>query len=233
MLAPVIAMKRTLILLFALLALGTFALAASLPSSGTVTVTNDSGIQVGTGTIANGKLALSLASGTSGFVTITVTAADGSSQTYEAMVKAGGQVTVVDSGQLSDLSSFAKTGGVDSVDVSETTESQTPDNQTSQAGQPETPDSTAAGQEDASSQTGDASSGSSASSSGSGTASNASTDSSPDSSASQDNQTETETGSTSGDDQVKVGSNLSGGVSTHTGSDGTSTDTSGSVSTDD
>jgi hypothetical protein len=242
MLAPVIAMKRTLILLFTLLALGTFALAASLPSSGTVTVKNDSGIQVGTGTIANGKLSLSLASGTSGFVTITVTGTNGSSQSYEAMVNAGGQVTVVNSGQLSDLSSFAKTGGVDSVDVSETTESQT-----SQAGPPESPDSAATtGPEDASSETGSASSGSSqlssskgsrTSVSGSGPATKASSDSSPDSSpdtsASKDSQTET--GSTSGDDQVKVGANLSGGVSTHTGSDGTTTDSgaSGSASTDD
>ncbi len=240
MLASVIAMKRTLILLFTLLALGTSALAASLPSSGTVTVKNDSGIQVGTGTIANGKLSLSLASGTSGFVTITVTSANGSSQSYEAMVKAGGQVTVVNSGQLSDLSSFAKTGGVDSVDVSETTESQTPESQTSQTGQQESPDSaTTTGPEDTTSQAGSASSqpssskGSSASSSGSGPATNASSDNSPDTSASQDSQTET--GSSSGDDQVKVGANLSGGASTHTGSDGTSTDSSasGSASTDD
>ena len=240
MLASVIAMKRTLILLFTLLALGTSALAASLPSSGTVTVKNDSGIQVGTGTIANGKLSLSLASGTSGFVTITVTSANGSSQSYEAMVKAGGQVTVVNSGQLSDLSSFAKTGGVDSVDVSETTESQTPESQTSQsraAGDPGQPPPPARRTRVAGRQAGSQrqQQGSSASSSGSGPATNASSDSSPDSSASQDNQTETETGSTSGDDQVKVGANLSGGVSTHTGSDGTSTDSSasGSASTDD
>lgn len=242
MLTPVIAMKRTLTLLFTLLALGTFALAASLPSSGTVTVKNDAGTQVGTGTIANGHLSLSLDSGTSGFVTITVTDANGNTQSYEAMVKAGGTVTVVDGNQFSNLPDFANSGGVGSVDVTEST-----DNHASATGQQEKQDNAATtSQEEQNSQAGDHSqgngqvTGSKQPGQGSGGASSAggsdtgtSADSSPDTGTSADSSSSNETGASGGDDQVKVGTNLGGGTETGSGSTSTDTSTSGSVSTDD
>jgi|GEM_PF-5000863 len=233
MLAPVIAMKRTLTLLFALLALGTIALAASLPSSGTVTVTNDSGTQVGTGTISNGHLSLSLDSGTSGFVTITVTDGSGNSQSYDAMVKAGGTVTIVAGNQFTNLPDFAKSGGMDSVDVTESTT-----NHASATGQQEKQDNAAApNQEEQNAQAGDHSqgngqvTGSKQPGQGSG---GAPSDNSPDNgsgtSASGDTSTpqETETG---GGDQVKVGTSLDN--HTDTGSGSTDTSAGGSVSTDD
>ncbi len=243
-------MKRTLTLLFALLALGTIALAASLPNSGTVTVKNDSGTQVGTGTISNGQLSLSLDTGTSGFVTITVTDAKGSTQTFEAMVKAGGKVTVVDGSQFSNLPDFAKSGGVDSVDVTENS-----DNHASSTGQQEKQDNAAdPSQKEQSSQAGDhsqgngqvsgskqpgkddsagsagsssSSAGSSSSSEGSSSAGAGSADSSPDTSASN------ETKASAGDDQVKVGTNLNDSTKTGSGSTSTDTSASGTASTDD
>lgn len=229
MLAPVIAMKRTLTLLFALLALGTIALAASLPSSGTVTVTNDSGTQVGTGTISNGHLSLSLDSGTSGFVTITVTDGSGNTQSYDAMVKAGGTVTVVAGNQFTDLPDFAKSGGVDSVDVTESTT-----NHASATGQQEKQDNAAApSQEEQNSQAGDHSQGNgqvTGSKQPGQDSSGASSDNSPDSSSDTSTSQEAETGS---GDQVKVGTSLDNHTDTGSGSTSTDTSTSGSVSTDD
>lgn len=117
-------MKRILIALFAAMALATVAFASSLPQSGTVVVTNDSGVQVGSGTISNGQFNLTLTTGTTGFVTITVTSAGGETESYQAMVGADGQITVVHDSQFEDLTSFAGDSGIDSVDVTESENSQ-------------------------------------------------------------------------------------------------------------
>ena len=122
MLAAVIPMKRLVIALTALLTLiagGAVALAANLPQNGSVTVTNDSGAVVGTGTIANGHLSLQLQTGTSGFVTIAVTGGAAGSQTFQAMVDRSGDVTVMNNSQFQDLPAFAKASGMAGVDVSE------------------------------------------------------------------------------------------------------------------
>lgn len=155
-------MKRHLIALFALFALGTFALASALPQNGTVVVNNDSGAQVGTGTIVNGSLTLTLDAGTTGLVTFTVTASSGETESYQAMVDSNGKVTVVHDGTMQDLNSYAKDSGVDSVDVSEAPEASSSsdasatEDSSSSSTEAETPDSngsSASGDSSSSSQT--------------------------------------------------------------------------------
>ncbi|MEJ2358180.1 MAG: hypothetical protein P8Y13_08880 [Deinococcales bacterium] len=120
-------MNRFLTLLVATLAFGTLALASSLPANGSVTVTNDQGTVVGTGNIVNGTLSLTLQPGASGFVSLTVTnTTTNETETYQAMVKNGTTVTVIDGTQFKDLNSFAKDGGVESVDVTESSDLQQP-----------------------------------------------------------------------------------------------------------
>lgn len=131
MLAPVITMKRTLIALFAVMSLAAVALASSLPQSGTVVVTNDSGTQVGTGTIAQGQLTLTLDTGTSGLVTLTVTASNGETETFQAMIDASGTVTVVHDGSFEKLDDFAKGSGIEKVEVKESTEASSSQDATS------------------------------------------------------------------------------------------------------
>jgi hypothetical protein len=228
MLAPVIAMKRFLTLLVALLAFGTLAFATSLPANGSVTVTNDQGQVVGSGSIVNGQLKLNLDTNTSGFVTITITnTATNESETYQAMVKNGTVVTVVDGSQFKNLKSFAKDGGVDSVDVTET-----PDNHASATGQTEKADHATTPAAEDNSQATDHSQGNGQVSGGQQPGSQDGNASS--SGSSPDHQSETSSTDTN---QTKVGTSLDSHESTDSGSGSSSgstdTSTSGSSQTDD
>lgn len=229
MLAPVIAMKRLLTLIVLVLAFGTLALASSLPANGSVTVTNDQGAVVGTGTIVNGTLSLSLDQGTNGFVTLTVTnSTTNETETFQAMVKNGTAVTVVDGSQFKDLKSFAKDGGVDSVDVTESTE-----NHASATGQQEKSDhAVSTSQEQENAQAKDHSQGN-GQVSGSQTPDSHDTSASNDSSSKNDSTSGSETESSSGDTQVKVGASLDSHDSTDSGSTSTDTSVSGTASTGD
>lgn len=224
MLTPVIAMKRTLIALFAVMSLAAVALASSLPQSGTVVVTNDSGAQVGTGTIAQGQLTLTLDAGTSGLVTLTVTASNGETETFQAMVDASSQVTVVHDGSFEKLDDFAKGSGIDKVEVKESTEASSSNDATC----PESESSSAGS-------TGSTGPATTATSGGTGTTASCSDSSSnekeseSESSSSSSANTSGQESESSSDDSIKVGTSVGG----TTGS--TSTDTSVDVkaSTDD
>lgn len=224
MLALVIDMKRTLIALFALFALGTVVLASSLPQNGSIVVTNDNGVQVGTGNISHGKLSLNLTTPTTGLVTITVTNGQGETESYQAMIGASNTITVVHDSQFQDLPAFAKSSGIDSVDVTETPDSA--ENHASQTGQTAKQDNaTTPEQETENSQASDHSQ-------GNGQVSN---DSSPDSNSSasgSDSSTETEHQGTSGDDQVKVGINLGSNSGSTSGTSGDSSGDSSSSKDD-
>lgn len=121
MLSAVMSMRRPIALLALVLlaSVTALALAASLPASATVTVTNDSGAVVGQGSVSNGHLTLQFLTGANGFVSITITDGAGGTSTFSAMIDRSGAVIVVDNGTFQDLASFARAEGLASVDVSE------------------------------------------------------------------------------------------------------------------
>ncbi len=108
----------TLLALVLLASVTSLALAIPLPASATITVTAESGAVVGQGSISNGHLTLQLLTGARGFVSIAIADGAGGTSTFSAMIDRSGAVTVIDSGTLQDLPSFARAGGLSSVDIS-------------------------------------------------------------------------------------------------------------------
>jgi len=206
MLSAVIPMKRLSIALFTLIALGTVALAQSLPQNGIVTVTTDNGAVVGLGSIEHGQLSLELNAGLNAGPGATLNIAvtgTGGTQTLTATIDTTGTITVTAGGQSQDLASYARAAGLSGVEVSMSGDvsAGSDTNHASDTGQTESSDNAAAPSQEDGASAGDHSQGN-AQVSGSTEAG--------DGSGSADSETESETNVSagSGDDSVDVGTSL-------------------------
>ena len=87
------------------------AMAVDLPDSAKLTLVSDTGVILGVGDVAEGRLTLTLEAGSEGFITLLIEGADGTVLALDGILTATGQVLITSEGQVEDLAASTVAAG--------------------------------------------------------------------------------------------------------------------------